>query len=490
MSPAQEPPEDRAALDHAFGRVIAHLDIDAFLASVEQAHDPRLRGKAVIVGGRPTDRNLVMSCSYAARALGIKPGMLLPQAARIARRAGVRAVFLPGSSIRANAARESVLRAVRGFTPLVEATSIDDAYADLGGTLRLHGAGPLDLGERIARAVREASGLAISMGLGSNRLIARLATRLAKPGGVAWVRPEQETAFVAAIALEALPGIGSSIGGFLRDTGLRTAGDLQRVPRETLEATFGRHGAKLYERCRGIDRTPVRPERLPAAIHRETTFPTPTADLAEVRAMLAYLVDRACARLRALSRLQRANEAGACALDAHRVAEQALDASRFDERALGASDHGERALGARQLDERALGARQLDERALGARRLSVRLVYADRAEPPAQRTLKEPTHATTTLRAIALELLERLATRRVLVRRVGLSLSGFAPAPPAQATLFEEGDARRARLDRTVDAIRARHGFGRLVAGPAVELLGKLENPPDGFVLRTPSLTQ
>ncbi|MBL8900323.1 MAG: DNA polymerase IV, partial [Planctomycetes bacterium] len=442
MSPAEPRSEDRAALDHVFGRVIAHLDIDAFLASVEQAHDPRLRGKAVIVGGRPTDRNLVMSCSYVARSLGIKPGMLLPQAARIARRAGVRAVFLPGSSIRANAARERVLRAVRAFTPLVEATSIDDAYADLSGTLRLHGAGPLDLGEKIARAVREASGLAVSLGLGSNRLIARLATRLAKPGGVAWVRPEQEPAFVAAIALEALPGIGSSIGGFLRDTGLRTAGDLQRVPRETLEATFGRHGAKLYERCRGIDRTPVRPERLPAAIHRETTFGAPTADLAEVRAMLAYLVDRACARLRALSHVQRANESGARALRAELAgaradgigehgaddeardaregeertrsararrkralgardrSERASDAPDQRERALGASDPAARALSASDHDERALGASGHDERALGARRLSVRLVYVDRAEPPAQRTLKEPTHATETLRTI------------------------------------------------------------------------------------------
>jgi DNA polymerase-4 len=412
----------------------------------------------VVVGGRPTDRNLVMSCSYVARALGIKPGMLLPQAARLARRAGVRAVFLPGSSIRANAARERVLACVRSFTPLVESTSIDDAYADLSGTLRLHGAGPLDLGERIARAVSAASGLAISMGLGSNRLIARLATRLAKPGGVAWVRPEQEAAFVAAIALHALPGIGGSIGGFFRDLGLRTAGELQRVPRETLEATFGRHGLKLYERCRGIDRTPVRPGRLPTAIHRETTFPTPTADGAEVRAMLAYLVDRACARLRALSCLQRGNE--------------------------------ESALGAQDPNGRALGAQDANGRALGARRISVRLVYVDRAEPPAQRTLREATHATGTLRAIALELLARLATRRVLVRRVGLSLSALEPASPAQATLFEDGEARRARLDRAVDAIRARHGFGRLVAGPAVELLGKLENPPDGFVLRTPSLTQ
>ncbi|MBL8897450.1 MAG: hypothetical protein JNM84_07470 [Planctomycetes bacterium] len=256
----------------------------------------------------------------------------------------------------------------------------------------------------------------------------------------------------------------------------------------------------------------MRPERLPAAIHRETTFGAPTADLAEVRAMLAYLVDRACARLRALSHVQRANEAGARALRAelaggradgigeHGADDEARDAREGDERtrsararrkrALGARDRSERASDAPDQRERALGASDHDARALGARRLSVRLVYVDRAEPPAQRTLKEPTHATETLRTIALELLERLATRRVLVRRVGFSLSGFAPAAPAQATLFEDGEARRARLDRAVDAIRARHGFGRLVAGPAVELLGKLENPPDGFVLRTPSLTQ
>lgn len=425
------------------GRCIVHVDIDAFLAAVEQAHDPSLRGRPVIVGGRPDDRNLVMSCSYEARAKGIHPGMRLRQAAEVCRRERLDAVFLPGSSRRANRARARVVEVLRSYTPRVEVTSIDDMYMDLTGTERWHqwaggeerrGGEPpaariVSLCARIARHVFEHSGLAVSQGVGANRLVARIATRLAKPNGVAAILPGHEATVIGALPVSALPGIGQRIEAFLERVNVRTVAELRRVPRALLEATFGVHGLKLHDRCRAIDPTPVEAtEKPPRSISRETTLEAPTADHDEVRAMLSYLVDRAAATAR--------------------------------------------------------------ERRSGARTLLVKVHYVDQAAAPARHTWRVPITSTAVLQHKALELLERFLQRRVLIRLVGATLATLEPARVETPSLFGEREDRHAQLARTLDAIRGRHGFGRLLTGRSIGLLGKLENQAEGFTLRTPSLTQ
>src|SRR5688500_12355180 len=157
-------------------RRILHLDVDAFLASVEQAVHPELAGLPVVVGGMPHERNLVMSCSYAARAFGVRPGMLLAEAARRC----PHAVFRRGDSQAANRMRAEVARILMRATPKVEVASIDDFFADLTGTRRLSGAA-CDVAVRLRAAIREELALPVTIGIGTSKTIARIAGKVAKP---------------------------------------------------------------------------------------------------------------------------------------------------------------------------------------------------------------------------------------------------------------------------------------------------------------------
>jgi DNA polymerase-4 len=436
-------------------RTILHLDIDAFLASVEVALHPELRGRPVVVGGLPTDRNLVMSCSYEARARGVRPGMMLAEAARRC----PDAVFRRGDSQAANRLREQVADIVLGATPLVEVTSIDDLYADLSGTERALGL-PIDVGERLRARIRAEVGLPVTIGIGSSRTLARLAGKLGKPGGVAWILPGGERAFLRHLPIEHLPGCGHAAGRQLERFGVRTAGDLALVPREVLFASFGALGLVLHDRARGIDPEPVEPTwtflpdgtrvaRAPRSIRRDGTFEPEEGRREIVAAMVSYLVERAAHRLRA---------------------------------------HGAR-----------------------ARSLAVRIQHVDtRPDPRRAREqgdedgpasaekrakLDPPCDATAELIARAAELFAALPRRRALVKRVGITLDGIEPAAGWQRHLLEEGGRearadRERRLDAALDRLRERHGFGRILRGTSLPLGATHPLEKDGFRLRTPSLNQ
>jgi DNA polymerase-4 len=247
-------------------RRILHLDIDAFLASVEQALHPALRGRPVVVGGLPNERNLVMSCSYEARSFGVQPGQLLSEAARRC----PRAIFRRGDSQAAGRMREQVAAILRRSTPRVEIASIDDFFADLTGTTRLLGAA-CSVAESIRASIARELALPVTIGIGTNKMIARLAGKLAKPGGIGEILPGCEERFLRLLPVEHLPGVGRSIGARLESYAIRTAGDLRCVSREVLFASFGRNGLVLHERARGIDEEPVC-ERPPRSIRRESTF--------------------------------------------------------------------------------------------------------------------------------------------------------------------------------------------------------------------------
>lgn len=293
---------------------ILHLDIDAFLASVEQAVHPELAGLPLVVGGMPQERNLVMSCSYPARAFGVRPGMLLSEAARRC----PQAIFRRGDSQAANVLREKTAAILLRFTPRVEVASIDDFFADLTGTARLLGAA-CETAEKIRAAVRSELSLPVTIGIATGKTVARVAGKLAKPGGIAEILPGAEAAFLSAMPLEHLPGAGKSVGAALARFGIRTCGDLVLVSREVLYASFGALGLALHERARGIDREPVEPTyaagpdgtlrpRLPRTIRRDSTFEPEEGRREIVEAMLSYLVERAAHRLRAHGAVARAVE--------------------------------------------------------------------------------------------------------------------------------------------------------------------------------------
>lgn len=438
-------------------RRILHLDVDAFLASVEQAVHPELAGKPVVVGGSPRSRNLVMSCSYEARAFGIRAGMHLSEAQRRC----PRAIFRDGDSQAANRLREEATRVLLGFTPEVEVASIDDFYLDLTGSARLLGAA-FDAAWAIRDAVRARTRLSLTIGVGTNRLVARLAGKLAKPGGVAEIFPGGERSFVGALPIDHLPGVGHSIGAELERFGLRRVRELTLVSREVLFATFGGAGLVLWERAQGRDDAPVEvthvlgedgtlSARPPKSLQRETTFEPEEGRPAVVEAMLSYLVERGAARLRA----------------------QDLKARALEVRVRWVDTNPRR------------GA--WNEDGLSVHR---------------RRALAHASDATAELTALALALYRSFPRRRALLKRIGVSFHGLDAAPGWQGQLFSDEepalenshDASRAdrhrRLDRALDELRKKHGFGRILRGTSAPLAKSHPLGPDGFQLRTPSLNQ
>ena len=439
-------------------RRIVHVDVDAFLASVEVVSHPELRGRPLVIGGQPSSRNLVMSSSYEARAFGVRPGMALAEA----RRRCPRAIFRDGDSRAANRVREAIARVLFGFTPRVEVASIDDFFLDLTGTARLHGAA-FDAAERIRARVRDEVGVPVTIGIATNRVMARLAGKLAKPAAIAEILPGGEEAFLTDLPVDHLPGVGHSIGSRLERFAIRTVGELRLVPREVLFASFGRNGLVLHERARGRDDEPVVPThaedsrgvlvaRPPRSLSRETTFEPEEGRRPLLEAMLSYLAERAAHRLRA-----------------HGVVARSLE------------------LRVRYVDTRT----RLEPRSdPGAGRVARRRAFAS------------PTDATDDVWRQARALFAALPRRRALVKNLGLTLHGLQERGGWQGRLFDDGDTGREgrqaesradrlrRLDAVVDELRVRLGFGRLLRGASTPLSETHPLCPDGYRLRTPSLNQ
>ena len=269
--------------------IVLHVDIDAFFASIEQQRDPRLRGRPVIVGA-----GVIASCSYEARAFGLRAGMTLSEA----RRRCPDAVIVEGHAQIYRCFAEQIFASCRALAPAVE-TYLDEAYCDLTGTERLHG----DLAAA-ARALKNeihaATGLTVTCGIGPNRMLAKLAGKTVKPDGLACIEAHEADAFLAGRPIEQLAGVGHAHARTLRSMNLKVIGDLRALSCEALERLFGVHGQKLYERCRGHDTMPVTEREIPVTISRETSFHRDTADRAELDGMLEYLVGRACRTAREL----------------------------------------------------------------------------------------------------------------------------------------------------------------------------------------------
>jgi DNA polymerase-4 len=476
------PPPNRDLHLAAGTRRILHLDVDAFLASVECALHPELLGQPLVIGGLPHERNLVMTSSYEARAFGIHPGLPLAEAQRRC----PQAIFRRGDSQAANRLREQMARLVMRYTPKVEIASIDDLLVDLGGTARLHGCA-FEVGLRLRREIWEEVRLPVTIGIGTSVTLARLAGKLAKPRGVAEIWPGYEAAFLTDLPIDQLPGVGHRTGRLLERFAIRTAGDLRSVSREVLFASFGRLGLVLHERACGVDPQAVEPtwftdaqgelrRRVPKSIRRDSTFEPEEGSRRRIEAMLAYLVDRALAKLRG---------------------------------------HG------LQVATLVVHVRYVDTRPPSLRRAQAesRERFSDDPESTEgseaatrrlRRTLDAPTDSTDRVWRVALELLRSLPRRRALVKRIGLELSNFSCAPGWQTTLFSDprsdrlpgaphsGEGgprgshadRQRRLDDAVDELRARFGFGRLLRGSCLPLSETHELGPDGYRLRTPSLNQ
>jgi DNA polymerase-4 len=225
-----------------------HIDMDAFFVSVEELFDPSLRGKAVVVGGRPDQRGVVSAASYAARKFGVHSAMPLRTAYRLC----PQAIFVDGHPDRYREYSRKVYGVLNRFSPRVEMASIDEAYMDLSGTERLQGP-PLRAAHSLHKAVKGETGLRCSIGISSSRMVAKVASDQAKPNGVLWVVPGQEAHFLAPLDVRKIPGVGKVTEKNLHACGVRKVGDLAALEEAFLAKRFGQWGLALAGKARGLD---------------------------------------------------------------------------------------------------------------------------------------------------------------------------------------------------------------------------------------------
>jgi DNA polymerase IV len=279
-------------------KTIFHVDMDAFFVSVEELFDPSLKGKAVVVGGRPNERGVVSAASYEARKFGVHSAMPLRTAYKLC----PHAIFVDGHPDRYRDCSHSVFEVLQRFSPQVEMASIDEAYIDMSGTERLHGP-PLRAADALHEAMRSATSLNCSVGIGTSRLVAKISSDQAKPNGVLWVLPGAESRFLAPLDVRKVPGVGKVTEKSLHALGVRKIGDLARFDETFLESRFGKWGLALAGKARGLDAggwfdSEVGGDTDPKSISHEHTYGEDTGDADTLEATLARLSEMVGRRLR------------------------------------------------------------------------------------------------------------------------------------------------------------------------------------------------
>ena len=272
--------------------------MDAFFVSVEELYDPSLKGKPVVVGGRPDERGVVSAASYAARKFGVHSAMPL----RTAYKMCPQAIFVDGHPERYRESSQKVYDVLQSFSPLVEMASIDEAYLDISGTERLYGP-PLRAAHLLHERMKAATNLNCSIGIACSRLVAKISSDQAKPNGVLWIVPGQEAAFLAPLDVRKVPGVGKVTEKNLHVFGIRKVGDLAQLDEKFLEERFGKWGLALAGKSRGLDAggwfdTEIGAGEGPKSISHEHTFNEDTSDPERLHSTLARLSEMVGRRLR------------------------------------------------------------------------------------------------------------------------------------------------------------------------------------------------
>lgn len=387
-------------------RKILHLDLDAFFCAVEELRDPALRGKPFAVGGSPQGRGVVASCSYAARQFGVHSAMPMAQALR----ACPGLIVVRGQHGRYGAASQEVRALFYDLTPLVEPISIDEAFLDVSDLPQT----AEEIARSLQKRIEDELGLPSSLGVASNKLVAKIANNIGKgrhsgptpPRAILVVPPGQEAAFLAPLAVKELWGVGPKTAARLKRLGLRTIGDLAHLNEAVLTAQFGKTGHDLWLRAQGLDDRPVHEEREVKSISQETTFAQDVADGDELRRTLAQLAENVAYSLR---------QQGLCA---------------------------------------------------GTVRIKLR--WAHFSTHTRQLTLAQPTDADGMIAQAACALFDTLWEGGRPVRLLGVGASSLTPCAH-QLSLWETPDEKERRLLAALDALRERYGEKVVRRGRSLE---------------------
>ncbi len=270
-----------------------HIDLDAFFVSVEQVLNPELRGKPVVVGGRPDRRGVVASASYEARAFGLHAGMPLATAYSLC----PQAIFIEGSFAKYRDASQKFMAILADFSPFLEPMGLDEAYLDVTGFESIHGS-IRQMAAAIKKRTRDEVGICASVGIAGSKVVAKVASEKSKPDGLLIVPLGEERSFLAPLPIDELPGVGKKTEKLLKGWGINTIGQLAALPPDMFKARLGIFGALIHNYANGIDNSKVEPPSAAKSISRETTFARDTLDRSILSATLRYLSERVGAELR------------------------------------------------------------------------------------------------------------------------------------------------------------------------------------------------
>jgi len=385
-----------------------HLDLDAFFVEVCRQRHPELRNvEFLVVGGRREERGVVQSASYAARKFGVRAGMPIAEAARRC----PQATFFRGSFRHYRDASRAVLAVLRRYSPTVVMASLDEAYLDFTGTERMFPISLLPEAERIRDAVKQETGLDSSIGIGTNRMIAKLASDQAKPRGLMEIRAGWEEGFLAGLPLRALPGVGPKTAERWAGLGLTEVRQIQEMELENLQRILGNGARELKLRAHGHGSSRLSADRLPRSVSRETTLSRDATDKGRLDPLLALFVSRVAGQLR--------------------------------------------------------------EEGLAARTVVLKLRHGDFYTVTRRHTLDEPTSLDKEILVAARALFDR-AFEDVVRRKKGIRLLGVAATnivESATEDLFEPVERTRLReLTTAIDQVRKKFGFDAVATAETLPL--------------------
>jgi len=373
--------------------MIIHVDMDAFYASVEQLDNPDLKGQCVIVGGT-TNRGVVSAASYEARKFGVHSAMPIFQA----KTKCPQGVFVPPRMSRYKDVSRRIMAILKGYSPLVEMVSIDEAYIDIAGCTGILGS-PRQIALTIKKKIQTVTCLTCSVGIAPVRFLAKIASDLDKPDGLTIIQPEQVIDFIDTLGIQKVPGIGKKSTEQLNRIGIRFLGDIKQYPREMLTRRLGKFGYRLIDLSNGIDPTPVSPESEHKSVSSELTLAKNTLDTPYLKQTLLKQSERV--------------------------------------------------------------SRELRKMGVKAKVVTLKLKHEDFKQITRRITIQSPTQSTDTIYREAVRLLDQYSLTRK-VRLVGVGASGFvSAAEPVQMDIFGKtpvANKNWEKVDKTLDHIGKKFG--------------------------------